>query len=291
MDEQHIYVGIDPSIASTGITVMVNNDVFFYNIKNKQTAKEKAALEALGCSNVILYEYENPNIYKKTDAHKFELIKTKNLISAADAVKDIIADVIATSETKVALHVCIEANAYAAGSRTTSLVELCGLNFLIRERILSLGGGKSGDFLHGTPQTGAMAYRAAETVVLICSAPSEIKKFATGRGDADKELMLYCFALLQPEFAEKFGFLKLDDIADSFFMCVYAKHAAKNNNVNSIIYNKEQQDRLNSKINTAREQKRENKITIKNMKNKKMMWDGTMLSFADQISGKIPNDN
>lgn len=289
MNEQHIYVGIDPSIASTGATICINDNVFFYNIKNKQTNKENIALTELECKdvNVILYDYENPNTYKKADTHKFELLKTNNIISVADAIKYIIIDKITDMlkalhsgedrhGVKIVLHVCIETNAYSAGSRTTSLVELCGLNFLIRERILSLNNREVGDFFN--------TYGYIDSVILTCSTPSEIKKFATGRGDADKELMLYCFSLLQPEIVSKFEFLKLDDIADSFFMCEYAKHIAENSNIDPIIlYNEKQQERLSDKINDVKNQKRENKITIKNMKNKKSVWDESMMSFADQL--------
>lgn len=279
MDKQHVYIGIDPSIASTGLTININDNVSFYNIKNKQRKKEKATLVELGCNNVIIYDYENPNTYKKTDQHKFELIKTKNIISIADTIKDIIIDKIADiveerysekskDEVKVVLHVCIETNAYSAGSRTTSLIELCGLNFLIRERMLSLDNYEFGDFLY--------VYGHIDSVILTCSTPSEIKKFATGRGDADKELMLYCFSLLQPEFVDKFGFLKLDDIADSFFMCEFVRNSV-------LYYNKEQKKQLDNKINEVKNLKRENKITIKNMKNKKSVWDESMLSFADNV--------
>ena len=52
----------------------------------------------------------------------------------------------------------------------------------------------------------------------------EIKKFATGNGNANKELLLECFKATYPDFAIP----KMDDIADTYFIAKYAKHYQNN---------------------------------------------------------------
>ena len=82
---KELYVGIDPSINSTGVTINIweNNSLFtevFYIIKgNKLTKKEQKVTEDDDLSAVIYSTYEKIDIKDAVDSHELELIKTKNL--------------------------------------------------------------------------------------------------------------------------------------------------------------------------------------------------------------------
>ena len=60
-----------------------------------------------------------------------------------------------------------------------------------------------------------------ENTELIIGTPAEIKKFATSKGNADKELMSLIFNLYFPDLVK--SCLKTDDIADAFFMSNFSK--------------------------------------------------------------------
>ena len=64
--------------------------------------------------------------------------------------------------------------------------------------------------------------RGFKPVELIVGTPGEIKKFATGNGNANKDLILSCFKMIYPEL----DLPKLDDIADAYFMGMFAKKVA-----------------------------------------------------------------
>ena len=64
--------------------------------------------------------------------------------------------------------------------------------------------------------------RGCKPVKLIVGTPGEIKKFATGNGNANKELISSCFKMIYPEL----DLPKLDDIADAYFMSMFAKKVA-----------------------------------------------------------------
>ena len=285
MKEANLYIGIDPSINSTG--VCAKSDICgkcrLYNIKSKRTLKEeKLYKEAAAPDNapvVIMYQYSNPNIYNKKDKnrdqHAFELVKTKNAINITKEIYNIIykeANSISTGDNRVTVRVCLEAPAYGAGARTVSLADLCGLNYLIREMVLSL------------PEN-CNNIKDAE---LVCSVPSEIKKYATGRGDADKDIMLYCFSLLEPGIAETYSFMKTDDMADAYFMCMYAEYIynkeydkkSKNTNMYSAAHEK----LISDKINSMKVLKKLEKDDIYKSKRNKSIWDDGMRSFAEALT-------
>ena len=95
-------------------------------------------------------------------------------------------------------YITIESNSFNSRGSSVSLIELCGLNFLIRN-----------------------AFFNKENTELIIGTPAEIKKFATSKGNADKELMSLIFNLYFPDLVK--SCLKTDDIADAFFMSNFSK--------------------------------------------------------------------
>lgn len=276
----NIFVGIDPSLNSTGVAVYIPETEIYnlYNIRSKRTKKEESQMPEYGVIDTVMYKYTDANIYKGNDSHKFELIKTKNIINIVKEIRTILVKHILTSAYNcdyVSLHVCIETNAFSTGIRSVSLIDLCGLNFLIRSMIIKL------------PEEFACNVNTS----LVCASPTEIKKFATNRGDADKDLMLYCFSLLKPEICETYSFMKLDDLADAHFMMlfvynIYNKENTKDDECINIkhIYTEKQEKMLSDKIKLKSELKKQERMTIKNNKNKKSVWYDSMMQFADNIN-------
>lgn len=173
-----MFVGIDPSINSTGICIIKDNTTTFYNIKPNLTRKE---LELPIPDNFYFV------IYSKIDTHE-EIYKTINFMRIADRVEEIIA------RGDDEAHIVIEGIAF--GSSSNSVCDLAGLNHIIRTRLVKY-----------------------DTEVV---APAQIKKFATGKGNANKDLMV-------EKFKEEYGhgldmLIKIDDMADAFWMAKYAEN-------------------------------------------------------------------
>jgi crossover junction endodeoxyribonuclease RuvC len=87
-------------------------------------------------------------------------------------------------------YVVIEGISYGSTIKTSSVFDLAGLNYMIRTAMMKFSSN------------------------LIIAPPSHVKKFATGSGNANKELMIETFKSIHPEF----DIPKIDDIADAFFM-------------------------------------------------------------------------
>ena len=190
-----IYIGIDPSINSTGVCIQKINDdnkeeapIFFIIKPNKLTKKEqKINIENF---NYIIYNKEDLSKYKSKKSHLFEYYKTLNIIDIANKLYDIIKDFIDDSTTVV-----MEGISYGSSLRTKSIFDLAGLNYLIREKLIR------------------------NNINLNICPPAEIKKFASGKGNANKDILIEAFLVMFPQFAD---IDKIDDIVDAYFMCKYA---------------------------------------------------------------------
>ena len=316
-----IFIGIDPSLNSTGITIMSNcgQNNYIYNrmfvLKPKLTRKEIKILDAYNKYNItyklndpskdfyfnaLIYDHEDANYYNREpnkDSHKFELLKTTNLINITYKIEQIIKDNIfdivylykrmfnilndKEHSYNIICHTCIETNSFNSRQHSVSLVELCGLNFLIRNMILNM------------QWNVRKIHVRIDSSDLICATPTEIKKFATYRGDADKELMMICFKLLQPNISNELDGFKLDDIADSYFMCLYAISNNEKCNLvdhsnitfykNELITDDDIKTQLTSIIEDKKAKKKKDRANKKSLKNKEQIWDDDMMSFADKI--------
>jgi Holliday junction resolvasome RuvABC endonuclease subunit len=94
--------------------------------------------------------------------------------------------------------IVIEGISYGSSIRTKSVFDLAGLNYLIRYKLIK-------------------AFDHSKFTIV---PPSELKKFTTGKGNANKDTIVALFQLLYPDLSIP----KLDDIADAYFMSNYAKH-------------------------------------------------------------------
>lgn len=202
------YIGIDPSINSTGIVIRTcdeNNvelSIKYYilkgdvhattksgNIKSPLTKREIAAAERYDNFNYVLYDKMPPN----DDKIKNEINKTKSFQSLIYKLINILIENIDDDD-----NVCItmEGISYGSTNKTSAVFDLAGLNYLIRVVIIDNINCK-----------------------FTIAPPAHVKKFATGMGNANKDLMVATFKSIHPEL----DIPKIDDIADAFFMSLLAQ--------------------------------------------------------------------
>lgn len=197
-----LYVGIDPSINSTGITIAryendVEVEIKFYIIKNgKLTKRESAANDSIDNFEYIIYNKIDLTQFKD-DNHVFEYYKTKNMVEVVNTIYDLILNEV--KKYSAIVNVVIEGISYGSSIRTKSIFDLAGLNYMIRYKLIT------SDIQH---------------LNLSIATPSNIKKYATGKGNANKESIMTIFKYIFPEMQ---NIPKLDDIADSYFMAMFSR--------------------------------------------------------------------
>ena len=197
-----LYVGIDPSINSTGITIAryennVEVEIKFYIIKNgKLTKRESAANDSIDNFEYIIYNKIDLTQFKD-DNHVFEYYKTKNMVEVVNTIYDLILNEVKKYTSTV--NVVIEGISYGSSIRTKSVFDLAGLNYMIRYKLIT------SDIQH---------------LNLSIATPSNIKKYETGKGNANKESIMTIFKYIFPEMQ---NIPKLDDIADSYFMAMFSR--------------------------------------------------------------------
>ena len=202
MKETTLYVGIDPSINSTGITIAryennVEVEIKFYIIKNgKLTKRESAANDSIDNFEYIIYNKIDLTQFKD-DNHVFEYYKTKNMVEVVNTIYDLILNEV--KKYSAIVNVVIEGISYGSSIRTKSIFDLAGLNYMIRYKLIT------GDIQH---------------LNISIATPSNIKKYATGKGNANKESIMTIFKYIFPEMQ---NIPKLDDIADSYFMAMFSR--------------------------------------------------------------------
>lgn len=195
-----LYFGIDPSINSTGITcIYADSKQFETNFAivkgNKLTKKEKAAAEE-NKKHFKYLLYNKKEMKDATDEYQKQIWKTENLSEIASQIMDYVSEMIYKYDCTTT-NFCMEGISYGS-LRSSAIMDLAGLNYLIRDSIVS--------FINEN--------------LLICP-PAEIKAFATGNGNAKKEEMISVFENAN----QQLTLPKVDDIADSYFMAIYGmKH-------------------------------------------------------------------
>jgi hypothetical protein len=201
----NIFVGIDQSINSTGVTVQCNDTENFYIIKGtKLTAKEQKAHTTYNNFDYVLYDKEDVKDAKNN--HEAEITKTNNLINISRTIIGIISSYVKQYK-ECNVYVCMEGISYQS-AQTKSIMDLAGLNYIIRY-----------DLLRYFTSIKESIDRIKE-YKLVVATPGEIKKFASGNGSAKKEIMIKLFETSHPNL---YLIPKIDDIADSFWMSEYVK--------------------------------------------------------------------
>ena len=180
-----VIIGIDPSINSTGICVWDNehNINKYYNIVSKVTKK----LQSFESSHIKILSYNKSDIKDKEYSYK-ELAKTSNIYYICKHIRNILTILRPKS-------VIMEGVSYGSVG-SAALVDLSGLNFAIRMVLADL------------------------EIPFKIVPPTAVKKFATGNGQADKELIIDAWKRLDKNMLN-IKDIKVDDLADSFFLAHY----------------------------------------------------------------------
>lgn len=201
----NIFIGIDPSMNSTGLVIQFyDGDTKikenFYIIKpDKLTKKEKIAQEKYLYFDYIIYDKYDLKQFESN--HDHEYYKTLNMIKVVDNIYEIIRKYINEINN---IYIVQEGISYGSSIRTKSVFDLAGLNYIIRYKLIN------NDNIH-----------------FIIATPSEIKKWITGSGNCNKEIIIEMFKSLYTDF----DIPKIDDISDAYFMSLYAKKIYDDNNI------------------------------------------------------------
>ena len=189
------FIGIDLSLNSTGLCIIDNDIELFYIIKPGKLTKKEIYAEST-IPNLKYITYNKYDLKQYTNNSDKELYKTYNIINIVDQILNIV-------KIYVPKVVCLEGLSY--GSRTNTLCDLAGLNYLVRQQLINSH--------------------------LIIATPSEVKKFYVGIGNANKELLCNLFKTTHPTFDIV---PKLDDIVDAHALANLAKYRfiQDNNNIN-----------------------------------------------------------
>ena len=189
-----ITIGIDPSLNSTGVCVNVNGKCKYYIITSKMTKK----MSAFKSEYIQYLPYNKQDTNKKLNEYAdIEYNKAQNIYNICNRIRTIIkANVEWHAEDNLNnCEIFMEGVSYGSiGS--AALVDLSGLNFAIRNVLLDLG------------------------VKFTIVSPSQNKKFATGNGAADKELMIYSWLKVEKHLKD-ITEIKIDDLADAYFLSNY----------------------------------------------------------------------
>ena len=196
----NVFIRIDPSINSTGMTIRTDTGFcrFFIIKGDKLTKKEKNAQS----NNSEIFEYclyQKENVKDTNNAHERELAKAHNLSTIADTIYNIIEELLQQfrkTSTIDSVTICMEGISYGS-IHSAAVMDLAGLNYLIRDR------------LHHHTVVGT----------LLVTPPAEVKRFYTGSGNANKQLMISTFKGSFPDF----DLPKIDDVCDSEGMAKYAR--------------------------------------------------------------------
>ena len=191
-----VYIGIDPSLNSTGICVNVDGKCKYYIITSKMTKK----MSAFKNDYVQYLPYEKEDTNKKLNEYaQVEFNKAHNIYNICVRVKQVIRASLEWygGDNINNCEVFMEGVSYGSlGS--AALVDLSGLNFAIRNVLIELG------------------------VKFTIVSPSQNKKFATGLGNADKEHMIFSWLMIEKHLKE-IKDIKIDDLADAYFLSNYYK--------------------------------------------------------------------
>lgn len=208
-----IYIGVDPSINSSGIACIayedgVKIDEKFYIIKSEKLTKKESLAEE---ENLKIFEYivyDRKQAKDKENNHEVEYYKTLSAIQVMDSILDCIKRFISkvTYPNKICeLYICQEGISYGSIKRTKSVFDLAGLNYLLRNMIIN----------------------SVSPTYFIIATPSEIKKITSGNGNCKKEVMVSLFKSIYPNL----NLPKVDDIADAYWMQNYIKILKDNQDI------------------------------------------------------------
>lgn len=197
-----IFIGVDPSINSTGICILFydDNDVLVkeeyyivYPSKNKLTKKQVNINNTLKNFKYVSYEAEDLKEYKE-EYFIYEKKKTENIMHLMFTIENIISKIDIENNT---IYVLQEGVSYGSSLRSKAIYDLAGINYLLRSLFIN-----------------------KNHFNFIISPPKNIKKFITGKGNSNKDIINKIFLKIHPEMQV---IPKVDDLADAYYMAKFAK--------------------------------------------------------------------
>lgn len=200
-----IYVGVDPSLNSSGIACLAYEDSIkidekFYIIKSEKLTKKEVKAEE---ENIQNFEYVVYNRIKSEDSENNHAVEYYKSLAAIEVMENIFNSIkkfinkCTYPHGMYELYVCQEGISYGSVSKTKSVFDLAGLNYLLRDMIIN----------------------KLKPNYFIIATPSEIKKITSGNGNCKKEVMISLFNKIYPNLTLP----KIDDVADAFWMQNYIK--------------------------------------------------------------------
>jgi len=183
-------VGLDLSINSTGICVYDTDtrQSVYYIVGSKFTKK---ALNYQH-SRLILIPYEKTTVDSKMEYSQKEDLKTYNIYNIVTEIKHVL-------QTYDVDAVAIEGISFGS-TGSAALIDLSGLNYMVRQMIIELG-----------------------IPAMYIVSPTQNKKFASGNGSAEKDVMISAWNKMDKTMADVADYVKVDDIADAYFLARYAE--------------------------------------------------------------------
>lgn len=183
-----IIAGLDLSINSTGVCIYDThkNTTKYYIISSKFTKKSLS----LNHSSLSLITCEKNVVDSKKEYTEKEQVKTTNIYNIVKSIESVLLGHRVEA-------VCIEGISFGSVG-SAALIDLSGLNYMVRLMALE------NDIKH----------------IYIVS-PTQNKKFATGNGSAEKDVMISAWLKLQKHMNEVTSYIKSDDIADAYFLARY----------------------------------------------------------------------
>lgn len=183
-------VGLDLSINSTGICVYDTDtrQSVYYIVGSKFTKK------ALNYQHnrLILIPYEKTTVDSKLEYSVKERLKTYNIYNIVSAIKQVLLSYDVDA-------VAIEGISFGS-TGSAALIDLSGLNYMVR-----------------------MACMESNIPYVFIVSPTQNKKFASGNGSAEKDVMISAWNKMDKTMADIADYVKVDDIADAYFLARYAE--------------------------------------------------------------------
>ena len=176
-------IGIDPSINSTGICVWDGVTNKYYNIVSKMTKK----LQAFESNHIRILSYNKSEIKDKEYSDK-EMAKTTNIYYICRHIQNLL--------TIYRPDMVIMEGVSYGSVGSAALVDLSGLNFAIRMILAEMN------------------------IPFQIVPPTAVKKFATGNGQAEKDIIINAWKRLDNNILN-IKDIKVDDLADSYFLAHY----------------------------------------------------------------------
>lgn len=188
-----VSAGIDPSINSTGVCIMecagtIESIKTFYYIVGNKPKKSTANFIDSNQDKFGYIDYGKVDASKEKEYYKKELLKTENILKSAEALNDIL--------TCACPDIAVMEGVSYGSTSGASIVDLAGLNFVYRTVLID---------------------NVCDDMVI--ASPMEIKKFATGNGGVDKDIMIRVWSLCEKLDIDPKA--KVDDLADAYFMALY----------------------------------------------------------------------